>query len=121
MIEVDCLVNLLEYNLAFNGGQGRVAQQISRLLASYAEHGKRRIVFSINERSCGAFEEWLGESRAMVVPALPPDGFSPLLKSFHPRLLVSPLLGMTPFDRDRYPGVPHIAIVPETLVLEDPQ
>jgi glycosyltransferase involved in cell wall biosynthesis len=112
-----CLVNLAYLDPAHIGGVGRIAQEVSRLLASCTNANTTRVVFVVGWRFAGAFAAWLGKS-AVVVPYLTRYDFLLTTQALKPAVIVSPLFGLEPFQ---HISALHIAGMPDALVLDHPE
>lgn len=112
-----CLVNLAYLDPAHIGGVGRIAREVSRLLASCTDVNTTRVVFVVGWRFAGAFATWLGES-AVVVPYLTRYDFALTVRVLKPDVVVSPLFGLEPFQTV---SALHVAGMPDALVLDHPE
>lgn len=118
-----CLVNLFHLDPAHNGGSSRIAREVSTILADYAKAQQLRVIFAVGWRFAEAFHDWLGYPQACVIPCLPEAGITPLFRSIRPDMIISPLLGTTPFvDPADYGYAPHVAAMPEiSLAITQPE
>lgn len=114
-----CIVNLAELDPESNGGLSRVAKEISTLLLDLSEEqASFHPIFAVGERFASHFPQWMGRP-AVVIPVNPQHPDRPLLRGLNPDILVSPLFGIEPFDQiSEFKGVRHIAVMPDTLVLD---
>lgn len=112
-----CLVNLAYLDPAHIGGVGRIAQEVSRLLAECADTRTTRVVFIVGWRFAGAFAEWMGAAAA-VVPYLTRYDFALTVRLLKPDVVVSPLFGLEPFQQLQ---AQHVAGMPDALVLDHPE
>lgn len=118
-----CIVNLAELDPPRNGGQSRVAFEVCRLLASGFHAGLLDVHFVVGWRFAAEFEGWLGCAGLPVIPFYSAqDLTSAIYSQIQPDLILSPLLGAWPFaDTNPYPGVFHIATMPDALALDHPE
>ncbi|MCA0456847.1 MAG: glycosyltransferase family 4 protein [Chloroflexi bacterium] len=112
-----CLVNLAYLDPAHIGGVGRIAQEVSRLLAECADTRTMRVTFVVGWRFAGAFAEWMGAS-AVVVPYLTRYDFALTVRLLKPDVVVSSLFGLEPFQQVQ---ARHVAGMPDALVLDHPE
>jgi glycosyltransferase involved in cell wall biosynthesis len=118
-----CIVNLAELDPPRNGGQSRVAFEVSRLLADEFYVGRLDVHFVVGWRFAAEFEGWLGHTRLQVIPFFSEQDLSSALYSqMQPDLIISPLRGAWPFtSTNPYPGVFHIATMADALALDHPE
>ncbi len=119
-----CLVNLVELDPPNNGGVSRIARIVARLLIQESRRtGAFHPVFAINPRFVPQFEHWLGETGDDISIAAY-DGSLPVptdIAALKPDLIVSPLFGGEPFIASKpFNSIPHVAGMPDTLVLDIP-
>ena len=110
-----CLVNLAYLDPAQIGGVGRIAHEVSRLLATQAVDA--RVIFIVSWRFAGEFAGWLGQS-AVVVPFITSRDLRLTLRLLKPDVIVSPLFGLEPFTNS---SALHIAGMPDALALDHPE
>lgn len=117
-----CLINLIDLDPAANGGLSRVAKEFSRAIFDLSvEHPALHPVFAVQAAFAPQFARWL-QRPAVVIPVNPENPRRPLLQGLNPDILVSPLIGIEPFDQiKQFAGVRHIAVMPDTLALDLPQ
>jgi len=113
-----CLVNLAYLDPARIGGVGRIAYEVSRLLADTAEKSADlRVIFVVSWRFAGEFQSWLGQA-AVVVPFITQHDLRLTLLLLKPDLVVSPLFGVEPFTQSK---ALNIAGMPDALALDHPE
>lgn len=117
-----CIINLIDLDPASNGGLSRVAREFSRAVFDLSvEHPTLYPVFAVQAAFAPQFAHWL-QRPAVVVPVNPENPRRPLLQGMNPDILISPLIGIEPFDQiEAFAGVRHIAVMPDTLALDLPQ
>ncbi len=113
-----CLVNLAYLDPSRIGGVGRIAHEVSQLLAACAdESADTRVIFVVGWRFAGAFADWLGRS-AVVVPFITRHDLRLTLQLLKPDVVVSPLFGLEPFAQAK---ALQIAGMPDALALDHPE
>ncbi len=113
-----CVVNLAYLDPAQIGGVGRIAHEVSRLLATYAhETATTRVIFVVNWRFAGGFAQWLGQA-AVVIPFISKHDLKLTLRFLKPDVVVSPLFGIEPFTAAQ---ALHIVGMPDALALDHPE
>jgi glycosyltransferase involved in cell wall biosynthesis len=117
-----CLVNLFHLDPPSNGGASRVAREVSRMLAAWDQAGQVEVIFAAGWRVAARLADWIGAPEAKVVPCLPENGVTPLIKALAPDIIVSPLFGGEPVDEPALFGsVPHVVSMPDALALDMPE
>ncbi len=113
-----CLVNLAYLDPSRIGGVGRIAHEVSNLLADCAnESTELRVIFVVGWRFAGAFAAWL-DHVAVVVPYITRYDLQLTLWLLKPDVIVSPLFGLEPFTQST---ALHIAGMPDALALDHPE
>ncbi len=113
-----CLVNLAYLDPSRVGGVGRIAYEVSQLLADCAHKSPNlRVIFVVSWRFAGAFAAWLGQT-AVVVPYITRHDLQLTLWLLKPDVIISPLFGLEPFTRAK---ALHIAGMPDALALDHPE
>ncbi len=113
-----CLVNLAYLDPSRVGGVGRIAYEVSRLLADCAdESAELRVIFVVGWRFAGAFWAWLDHS-AVIVPYITRYDLQLTLWLLKPDVIISPLFGLEPFTQAK---ALHIAGMPDALALDHPE
>lgn len=112
-----CLVNLAYLDPATIGGVGRIAHEISRLLALEANARTTRVIFVVGWRFAGEFARWLGAA-AVIVPYLTRYDFALTCRLLRPDIIISPLFGLEPFQ---HMNTRHVAGMPDALALDHPE
>ncbi|MBI1278939.1 MAG: glycosyltransferase [Anaerolineaceae bacterium] len=113
-----CLVNLAYLDPSRIGGVGRIAYEVSRLLADYAENSSDlRVIFVVNWRFAGEFWAWLDHS-AIIVPFITRHDLRLTLWLLKTEVVVSPLFGIEPFNQSQ---ALHVAGMPDALALDHPE
>ncbi len=113
-----CLVNLAYLDPARIGGVGRIAHEVSQLLAECADKSAdTRVIFVVGWRFAGAFTAWL-ERSAVVVPFITVHDLRLTLQLLKPDVVISPLFGLEPFSHSK---AVHITGMPDALALDHPE
>ncbi len=117
-----CLVNLFHLDPPSNGGASRIAREVSRMLAARDEVGQADVIFAAGWRVAARLADWIGAPEAKVLPCLPENGITPLIKTLAPDVIVSPLFGGEPLDEpELFGSVPHVVSMPDALALDMPE
>lgn len=117
-----CIINLVDLDPASNGGLSRVACEFSRTIFDLSvEYPALHPVFAVQAAFAPQFTRWL-QRPAVVIPVNSENPRRPLLQGLNPDILISPLIGIEPFDQIKeFESVRHIAVMPDTLALDLPQ
>lgn len=115
------LINLVFLDPANNGGQNRIAKEMSLLLCDMAQTNPTlHLVFVVGDTFVNDFRAWLGQP-ATIIPVPVDHPVRPALRGLNCDLIVSPLFGLEPIHqiaelRDQK----HVVMMPDALALDMP-
>ncbi len=109
-----CVVNLVELDPEANGGQSRIAREISQLLVDLSqEQAGFYPIFVIGDDVVARFADWI-ERIPVMIPVNRQQPNRPLVRGLNPDLILNPLSSGAPLDQIReFAPVRQIIIPPD--------